>query len=106
MSAGARTLEGRPHGWLPPERACLVQGDANTHCSHIDVLVMDDEPGGTMRIIHNAPTEMIRGTPPMPCGGALVDRQIGDRTPWLGDQQSERSSLTQWVRRSCAVEVC
>jgi hypothetical protein len=99
------TVEGRPRGWLPPERACLVQFDANTNFSNVDVTVIDDEHGGTIRIIHNAQTEMIRRNPQMPCGWALVYEQIGDRTPWLGDQQSERSSLTTWGRRSRAVEV-
>src|SRR5690242_11134697 len=90
----------------PPARACIVPCGTHTHCSHVNVIVMDDEHGGTMRMIHTAPTAMIRRHPQMPCDWALVYEQGRNRTPWLGEQQSALSPRTPWRRRARAVEVC
>jgi hypothetical protein len=53
---------------------------------NIDFTVLDDEHGGTVRIIHDAQTELFRRNPQMPRGWELVYEQIGYITPLRGEQ--------------------
>jgi hypothetical protein len=67
-------------------RARVLDKDTVVLFGNIDFTVVDDEHGGTVRIIHDAQTELFRRNPQMPRGWELVYQQIGYITPLRGEQ--------------------
>jgi hypothetical protein len=80
-------------------RARVLDMDTVVLFGNIDFTILDHEHGGTVRIIHNAQTEMFRRNPQMPRGWEHVYEQIGYITPLLGDQKSEISTVKRRARR-------
>jgi hypothetical protein len=66
-------------------RARVLDKDIVVLFGHINFTVIDYEHGSTVRVIHDAQTEMFRRNPQMPRGWELVYEQIGYITPLLGD---------------------
>jgi len=79
--------------------ARVLDKDTVVLYGRINFTILDHEHGGTVRIIHDAQTEMFRRNPQMPRGWEFVYEQIGYITPLLGDQKSEISTVKRRARR-------
>ena len=67
-------------------RARVLDEDTVVLFGNIDFTILDHEHGDTVRIIHNAQTEMFRRNPQRPRGWEHVYEQIGYITPLLGNR--------------------
>lgn len=70
--------------------------DHNTVIAYGSVhFTIEDHKHGAVRTITRVQTEVFRRNSKMPRGWEQVYEQLGYSTPWLGDQQSEISTLTK-----------